>query len=116
LELELELVRVPALELDAGEVSGAHDARAAGARGVLLDYGGELLPEGECDDYLKAVLRAVAAKRSVAFEASAFGGLPTDGSTPEKRNPKLWRRAQREAKEIMADSKKKYGHLDKPKA
>jgi hypothetical protein len=59
-----------------------------------------------------AVRSQVANKRSGAFEASAFGGLAADGSTPEQRNPKLWRRAQKEAKEIMSDSKKKYGHLD----
>lgn len=112
----LALLRVCGLALNAGEVEATQDAHAAGARAVLLDYGPDLLPEGDCDQYLCAVLAAIRTKRSAAFEASAFGGLPADGSTPEKRSPKLWRRAQKEAKEIMSDSKKKYGHLDaKPK-
>lgn len=109
----LSLQRIGALELNAGEVQLAQNAHASGSRAVLLDYGAELLPEGDCDEYLSAVLRAMRTKRSTSFESSAFGGLPADGSSPEKRNPKLWRRAQKEAKEIMSDSKKKYGHLDK---
>lgn len=114
----LTVARVECAALQEGEeVARAAQLHEAGVRAVMLAYPAALLDEDgeEGSAYVRAVLRAFRTKRSGKFVASAFGGLPADGSTPEKRNPQLWRRAQKEAKEIMHDSKKKYGHLDLPK-
>lgn len=110
----LAVVAVHGGQLDGGEVERARALHAAGVRAVLLDYSftGETtgLPEAE---YVTWVLGQLRTKKSGAFVSSAFGGLPVEDLSPGSKNPKLWRRAQKEAKEIMHDSKKKYGHLDK---
>jgi hypothetical protein len=70
------LVRISALELTAGEIGLAQTAHAAGVRAVLLDYASELLPEGDCDQYLSHILKRVE-RTALEVHARAQAALGT---------------------------------------